>query len=75
MFDHILLPRVLLTAYKAYLQPAWFTLDAYLWAVELWYAYAIQVSPKCVGVCAAKASAKCSLPGPLPTYGLLKTSF
>lgn len=35
--------RVLLTAYAAHLQPAWFTEAAYLWAVELWYAYAIQV--------------------------------
>lgn len=34
----------LLTAYAAYLQPEWFTLEAYLWAVELWYAYAIQVT-------------------------------
>jgi hypothetical protein len=44
LIDHrILLSRVLLTAYGAYLQPTWFTLDAYLWTVELWYAYAIQV--------------------------------
>lgn len=35
--------RVLLTAYSSYLQPSWFTEEAYLWAVELWYAYAIQV--------------------------------
>lgn len=35
--------RVLLTAYAFYLQPAWFSEASYLWAVELWYAYAIQV--------------------------------
>jgi hypothetical protein len=40
--------RVLLTAYAAHLQPEWFTEAAYLWAVELWYAYAIQVRCCCV---------------------------
>lgn len=35
--------QVLLTAYPSYLQPGWFSEASYLWAVELWYAYAIQV--------------------------------
>lgn len=35
--------QVLLAAYPAHLQPAWFSEEAYLWAVELWYAYAMQV--------------------------------
>lgn len=35
--------RVLLQAYAAHLQPEWFSEAAYLWAVELWYAYAMQV--------------------------------
>lgn len=39
----LLLCRILLTAYAAYLQPPWFREEAYLWAVDLWYAYAIQV--------------------------------
>jgi hypothetical protein len=42
--DLTLFCRVLLTAYSAYLQPGWFSEDSYLWAVEVWYAYAIQVS-------------------------------
>lgn len=41
--QYIIQHRVLLTAYAAYLQPSWFSEEAYLWAVELWYAYAIQV--------------------------------
>ena len=36
-------PRVLLQAYAQHLQPEWFSEAAFLWAVELWYAYAIQV--------------------------------
>jgi hypothetical protein len=43
----LLLRRVLLTAYAAHLQPEWFTEAAFLWAVELWYAYAIQVRCCC----------------------------
>lgn len=35
--------EALVTAYPAYMQPEWFTWEAYLWAVQLWYAYAMQV--------------------------------
>ena len=38
--------RSLLQAYSDYFQPSWFTEEAYLWAVELWNAYAIQVGPR-----------------------------
>lgn len=34
----------LVAAYPAHLQAAWFSWEAYLWAVQLWYAYAMQVS-------------------------------
>ncbi|KAL0018977.1 hypothetical protein WJX79_002006 [Trebouxia sp. C0005] len=33
----------LVTAYPAHLEAAWFSWDAYLWAVQLWYAYAMKV--------------------------------
>lgn len=33
----------LLTAYPQFLTPDMFNWSAYLWAVELWYAYAMQV--------------------------------
>jgi hypothetical protein len=36
--------RTLLAAYPDYFKQEWFTPEAYLWAVELWYAYAIQVN-------------------------------
>jgi hypothetical protein len=35
--------RTLLAACPDYFKQEWFTPEAYLWAVELWYAYAIQV--------------------------------
>jgi hypothetical protein len=35
--------KALLGAYGAHLRAEWFSWEAYLWAVELWYAYAIQV--------------------------------
>ena len=35
--------EALVTAYPAYMQSEWFTWEAYLWAVQLWYAYAMQV--------------------------------
>lgn len=35
--------QALLSAYPQHLQPHFFTLEAYLWAASLWYAYAIQV--------------------------------
>ena len=34
----------LVTAYPQLLQASWFTWEAYLWAVQFWYAYAMQVS-------------------------------
>ena len=34
----------LVAAYPQHLQAAWFSWEAYLWAVQLWYAYAMQVS-------------------------------
>jgi hypothetical protein len=34
----------LVAAYPAHLEAAWFSWDAYLWAVQLWYAYAMKVS-------------------------------
>ena len=34
----------LVTAYPQQLQADWFTWESYLWAVQLWYAYAMQVS-------------------------------
>ena len=34
----------LVAAYPAHFEAAWFTWEAYLWAVQLWYAYAMQVS-------------------------------
>ena len=36
--------QALLQAYPGLLQPEWFTWEAFLWAVECWYAYAIEVS-------------------------------
>lgn len=33
----------LLAAYPQHLQPDWFTQSAYVWATELWYAYAMEV--------------------------------
>ncbi|DBA78746.1 TPA: hypothetical protein ACH3X1_008655 [Trebouxia sp. C0004] len=33
----------LVAAYPAHLEAAWFSWDAYLWAVQLWYAYAMKV--------------------------------
>ena len=33
----------LVTAYPQFLQAAWFSWEAYLWAVQLWYAYAMKV--------------------------------
>lgn len=33
----------LVAAYPTHLEAAWFSWDAYLWAVQLWYAYAMQV--------------------------------
>ena len=38
----------LVAAYPSYMQPDWFTLEAYLWAVQLWYAYAMQVGLLCI---------------------------
>lgn len=35
----------LVTAYPQQLQGSWLSWEAYLWAVQLWYAYAMQVSP------------------------------
>lgn len=35
--------EAMVVAYPAYMQPEWFTWEAYLWAVQLWYAYAMQV--------------------------------
>ena len=34
----------LVTAYPQQLRADWFTWEAFLWAVQLWYAYAMQVS-------------------------------
>ncbi len=34
----------LVAAYPAHLEAAWFSWDAYLWAVQLWYAYGMKVS-------------------------------
>ena len=35
---------MLLAAYPQFLQPEWFDYDGYLWAAELWYSYAFEVS-------------------------------
>uniref|UniRef100_A0A7S0UNM8 SET domain-containing protein n=1 Tax=Polytomella parva TaxID=51329 RepID=A0A7S0UNM8_9CHLO len=35
--------RTLLTAYPSYMREGWFLRQQYIWAAELWYAYAIQV--------------------------------
>lgn len=40
----------MVVAYPAYMQPEWFTWEAYLWAVQLWYAYAMQVCDTCYPV-------------------------
>ena len=34
--------EALLRAYAAHLRPEWFSWESFLWAAELWYAYAIQ---------------------------------
>ncbi len=34
---------ILLKAYPALLDAAWFTMERYVWAVELWYSYAFEV--------------------------------
>ncbi len=38
--------QALLQAYPGLLQPEWLTWEAFLWAVECWYAYAIEVSDR-----------------------------
>jgi hypothetical protein len=35
---------MLLTAYPQFLEAGWFDYDSYLWAAELWYSYAFEVS-------------------------------
>ncbi len=35
---------MLLTAYPQFLESGWFDYDSYLWAAELWYSYAFEVS-------------------------------
>ena len=47
----------LVAAYPAHLEAAWFSWDAYLWAVQLWYAYAMKVSIQAP----AASSCRCSL--------------
>lgn len=37
--------QTLLGAYGQFLKAEWFSYQAFLWAAELWYAYAIQVRP------------------------------
>jgi hypothetical protein len=46
--------ETLVLAYPQYLKPEYFTLEAYLWAVELWYAYAMQVRYPSNAYCRAR---------------------
>ena len=46
----------LVAAYPAHLEAAWFSWDAYLWAVQLWYAYAMKVSIQSPAACVCRDS-------------------
>jgi hypothetical protein len=41
--------QALVAAYPEHLQQEQFSLDAFLWAAQLWYAYAIQVGRRLAG--------------------------
>lgn len=58
---------MLLAAYSSYLKPEWFTYEAFLWAAELWYAYAIQVRPRLHRL----TSMKCVSGVSMPSWGCL----
>ncbi len=46
----------LVAAYPAHVEAAWFSWDAYLWAVQLWYAYAMKVSIQAPAACVCRDS-------------------
>lgn len=62
----------LLRAYPQHLQQAWFTRPAFLWAAELWYAYALQLALPPLPLSSSSLSPSSSAsPAPAPVPALV----